>query len=88
MNINIEYDEINCLDTYTFIEKDEVVGIANIDPHNEGIFIFNINSYKKGTGTKMIDYFKSLNYVKRIEGDIEPDSLGFGLLAKAKCRNK
>lgn len=81
MRVTQTYNEENGWDTLTFYEQDKEVGTLNIDLSSVSIqghaSLFGISSFQKGYGTKMIHYLRDTVGVKRLEGDADPDSIGF-----------
>lgn len=65
--------------TFSFYEDGELSGEMNVglEEAQSYAFIWSISSYKKGTGTKMIYFLRDEYGIQHIEGDADPDSIGF-----------
>lgn len=74
-------DGLTC---WYFFDNGEEVGEVKISFYQENAFIFSILSLKKGFGTKMIDYIKSLSHIKTISGDVSEGTDKFWLSVGAK----
>lgn len=77
MEIKKNWDNENCWNEYYFCESNIELGYVRFDMSDNNIFIFEICSNKKGMGTYMIDYLKSLDGITNITGDIDENSTEF-----------
>src|SRR5690554_157473 len=81
MEVINKFDSVNGWNVLKFYDSGEEVGFMNVDLSmvnvNGNAFIFTISSYKKGYGTKMINYLNHALCVDSIAGDADPDSIGF-----------
>ncbi|UUV46652.1 hypothetical protein [Bacillus phage vB_BanS-Thrax3] len=77
ITIKESYDDDKCWNVLQFFEDSEEVGKMNITVFNNEITLYSIESYKKGYGSKMVSYLKSIKGVKYISGDIGNDTHAF-----------
>jgi len=81
LRVTRTYNKKQAWDTLNFYDQETEVGILYADLSSVSIqghvYLFGISSFQKGFGTKMIHYLRDTLHVKTLEGDADPDSIGF-----------
>ncbi|MES5838039.1 hypothetical protein [Bacillus cereus group sp. MG11] len=74
MEIVKKRNKEKCWDILSFFISGREIGSASIEIYRKEVFIWNIESYERGAGTKMINYIKSLKGIATIKGDVGNES--------------